>query len=214
MDDLKRLDKRIQEKFIDTLWTNMPAEVVGTSQYEEKQVIDVIPLIATRLPSNVILEPPTLYNVPVQLLSGGGALFSVPLAVGDIVELHIQMADINQWKISDGKVSIPHTTRKHNINDAIAVPCLSTTLTTLKPDATNLRIKFGGASLYITPQGKVVIDSGEIELGEGATEKLVLGDSFMTLFNIHTHPDPVSGSSGPPTEQMTTSHLSTTTKVK
>lgn len=35
---------------------------------------------------------------------------------------------------------------------------------------------------------KVIIDQSDtIELGSGASEKVVLGDSFMTLFNSHTH---------------------------
>lgn len=65
---------------------------------------------------------------------------------------------------------------------------------------------------------KIIIDSPHIELGKGATEKLVLGNSFMQFLNtliasqlqIHTHPTP-SGPSGPPStafSQMTSAHLS------
>ena len=35
----------------------------------------------------------------------------------------------------------------------------------------------------------------------------MLGDTFMQLFNQHTHPTGV-GPSGPPTQPMATSHLS------
>jgi hypothetical protein len=60
----------------------------------------------------------------------------------------------------------------------------------------------------------VIINSGNIELGENAAESVVLGDSFMTLFNSHTHPIP-EGQSEPPTEKMQSQlHLSTITKSK
>lgn len=48
---------------------------------------------------------------------------------------------------------------------------------------------------------------GSIHIGAGATELMVLGNAFMTLFNAHTHPTGV-GPSGPPTPQMTTAQLS------
>ncbi len=58
---------------------------------------------------------------------------------------------------------------------------------------------------------KVILDAGTIELGAGASEALVLGNSFRTflntqigIFNAHIHPDPISGFSGPPTTTMTT----------
>lgn len=54
---------------------------------------------------------------------------------------------------------------------------------------------------------RIVIDAGRIELGSGASQKIILGDSFMTLFNRHTHPTSV-GPSGKPLEKMGDEHLS------
>jgi hypothetical protein len=53
----------------------------------------------------------------------------------------------------------------------------------------------------------IVKHGGSIELGEGAHEHLVLGDSFMSLFNNHIHPTP-SGPSSQTTTPMTGAHLS------
>lgn len=58
--------------------------------------------------------------------------------------------------------------------------------------------------------GKVIINAPHIELGEGATQALIKGDSFMTLFNTHTHPQPGT----PPAVLMNSSHLSLTSKTK
>lgn len=53
-----------------------------------------------------------------------------------------------------------------------------------------------------------------IDLGEGAAERLVLGDSFLTLFNQHSHPTG-TGPSGVPTQQMSAAtHLSDLAKTK
>ena len=61
---------------------------------------------------------------------------------------------------------------------------------------------------------KVIIKSENIELGESAVEKIVLGDSFMRLFNSHTHSTP-SGDSGGPIQTMTNDlHLSRISKSK
>lgn len=70
----------------------------------------------------------------------------------------------------------------------------------------------------IKSTGGVHINSGTIDLGGGATEKLVLGNTFMTLFNSfvstfngHTHPDPQGGNTSAPNSSassMSATHLS------
>lgn len=56
---------------------------------------------------------------------------------------------------------------------------------------------------------KITIDAGTIELGEGAGEQLILGNSFMAVFNAHTHISAASGSpTGPPLPVMTPAQLS------
>lgn len=55
-----------------------------------------------------------------------------------------------------------------------------------------------------------IIDHAQkIELGKGASEHLVLGDSFMDLFNKHQHIGNMGSPTSPPTEPMTANqHLS------
>jgi len=71
----------------------------------------------------------------------------------------------------------------------------------------------GKTSIRFTQEGSVVIAAEAIELCEGASEKVVLGDTFTKLFNQHTHPTGV-GPSGPPTQPLTSSHLSAKVKTK
>ena len=62
---------------------------------------------------------------------------------------------------------------------------------------------------------KVIIESGNIELGSGARtlEKVILGDTFLSFFNQHTHATP-AGPSSPPASPMTTAQLSFITKTR
>jgi hypothetical protein len=61
---------------------------------------------------------------------------------------------------------------------------------------------------------KVIVKSDNIELGEEAIEKIILGSSFLTFFNNHTHPTGV-GPSGVPVIPMSDSlHLSQVSKTK
>jgi hypothetical protein len=57
---------------------------------------------------------------------------------------------------------------------------------------------------------KVIINSNNIELGEGAAESLILGDSFKEFFDLHTH----AGAGTPPSVPMIPSLLSRTSKTK
>ena len=63
--------------------------------------------------------------------------------------------------------------------------------------------------LKVTSQ-KVIIDHTDtIELGAGAVERLLLGDTFLTLFNSHTHIGNMGLPTSPPVIPMTpTQHLS------
>lgn len=65
----------------------------------------------------------------------------------------------------------------------------------------------GKSSIRFEQDGTVVVTAERIKLGSSATEKVVLGDTFMQFFNSHTHPTGV-GPSGPPTQPMASNHLS------
>ncbi|MFG6080217.1 phage baseplate assembly protein V [Paracoccus litorisediminis] len=70
-----------------------------------------------------------------------------------------------------------------------------------------------GAEIRISGQGEITLKADKITLGDGGSEALILGNSFMQMFNSHTHPTGV-GPSGPPAQPMTSSHLSQVSKTK
>jgi hypothetical protein len=57
---------------------------------------------------------------------------------------------------------------------------------------------------------KVIINSLNIELGEGAIESVIKGDTFKKIYDTHTH----AGAGSPPVIPLPTSILSKTTKTK
>lgn len=61
---------------------------------------------------------------------------------------------------------------------------------------------------------KVIVKSNTIELGEGAAEKLILGNTFLQLFNSHTHPTGVGPSGTPVVPMQDQLHLSQISKTK
>jgi hypothetical protein len=64
-------------------------------------------------------------------------------------------------------------------------------------------------TVNITTENVVIDHSNTIELGAGAAEKLVLGDSFLSLFNSHTHLGNMGAPTSPPIQPMTpANHLS------
>lgn len=60
-----------------------------------------------------------------------------------------------------------------------------------------------------------IIAAGSISLGEGASESLIKGNSFLTFFNTHKHIDPLTGVTGTvdPSSLMTAAQLSTKSKT-
>ena len=70
-------------------------------------------------------------------------------------------------------------------------------------------IKMGDDEIRME-NNKVIINSLNIELGEGAIESVIKGDTFKKIYDTHTH----KGAGSPPVVPLPTSILSKTTKTK
>jgi hypothetical protein len=70
-------------------------------------------------------------------------------------------------------------------------------------------IKMGDDEIRME-NNKVIINSLNIELGEGALESVIKGDTFKKIYDTHTH----GGAGTPPVVPLPTSILSKTTKTK
>jgi hypothetical protein len=70
-------------------------------------------------------------------------------------------------------------------------------------------IKMGDDEIRME-NSKVIINSLNIELGEGAIESVIKGDTFKKIYDTHTH----AGAGSPPVVPLPSSVLSKTTKTK
>jgi hypothetical protein len=78
-------------------------------------------------------------------------------------------------------------------------------------DGGNLRIVIEmGKDQIKMENGKVIINSNNIELGEGATQAVIRGDAFKQFFDTHVH----AGAGSPPVVPMIPNLLSLVTKTK
>ena len=78
-------------------------------------------------------------------------------------------------------------------------------------DGGNLRIVIEmGKDQIKMENSKVVINSNNIELGEGATQAVIRGDAFKQFFDTHVH----AGAGSPPVVPMIPNLLSLVTKTK
>jgi hypothetical protein len=124
---------------------------------------------------------------------------------------------------TDGSVKVFFTEEKGLMLD------YKETQINIKPDNSMTVVNPNGDSIVLNNDGTVIITTSKqatvkspsviidaantIELGKGATEKLVLGDSFMALFNAHTHIGNLGAPTTPPIVPMTPAQLSQKPKV-
>jgi len=61
----------------------------------------------------------------------------------------------------------------------------------------NIKISVGGAYIFMKADGTIVIDGPKIELGAGATERVLKGETFSRIFAGHAHQTAMGPSSTP-----------------
>ncbi len=190
---VEAIEARIAE-----LHAGLPAKVVKFNG--SKQTCDVQPLLVRVIlnedQEEVQERYPQITSVPIIYPNGGGWSLLFPLKPGNIVFLTFAERSLDRWLESDdGQEIDPEHTRKHDISDAVCVPGIRTRtkpITNLSAIGENCRLGFEGGDPAI-----VLKPDGTIEIGEGATESLILGDKLVAAIQAHTHPSAL-GPTGPP----------------
>lgn len=211
------LSDTIRSHILSTLpdvYTALPARV---DSYDNKtRTISATPVVRRIYGDGVKQVPMSIDDIPLVFPSGGGAEVTFPIQEGDQVLLIFSMRNIQDWMASpEGNEVTPTLDRNHSIQDAIAIPSMFTKQQAREANPDHMELIFGESVIQIQENSKIVVESGTIELGEGATEAVIKGNIFQSLFNGHTHP--VTGSPGfssTPTVPLTGTELSTKVKVK
>ena len=156
---------------------------------------------------------PQISNVPVRYPGGGGWFLIFPLKPDNIVFLSFIERSIDTWMEADAGADVdPVHTRKHDLSDAICIPSMRPRTKPIKDLASlgdNCRLGFEGGDPAI-----VLKPDGTIEIGEGATEALVLGGVLNTNLSAITVPTAFGPSGTPINAGSFGDHLSEKGKVK
>lgn len=173
--------------------TGIFAQITGIEDYQEKQVINVTPIINQTYKDGVVLELPEITDVPVILPSAGRGLLSFPVRVDDVVWLAFAQRTIQEFKLDEDNLGTeadglpftrftPGTRALGDFNDAVAFLGGDTMTSNLKPNPNDVELKFANSYIRIQPDGTIWISSDkdvivDVEANLTATVK---GDTVLT----------------------------------
>lgn len=196
------VERKIERYFRNNLFTSIPARIISVENYEQDCTVDVQPCIADIWPEdNAVMVFPEILNVPVILPSGGGAVISVPLKVGNFVQLEFSMRNIENWL--EGSVedfSVPQDSRTFHIKDAVAKPCVYQRTNNPNPNPDDLELRFQNTIVRHTEDGNYTISTDGNVVIEKATNiyitnsgNTVINTSGTTEINVDGNVDITSG---------------------
>lgn len=156
--------------------TCLPAVVISIDV--ATHLIDVQVTIKRKL-KGALVNLPVLQGVPLRHIRTSVFAITMPVKVGDHVELRICERSIDTW-LTEGGIQDPVDVRKFSLNDAFATPNMyhQKEITSEPMDADNLQIKVndGSGEITITP-------SGQIQLN-GSTNSIIDYTNMLAAFNL------------------------------
>lgn len=164
---------------------------------------------------------PPIPGVPVLSIGAGGFRATFPVHAspddGDLCLLVCSDFSLDKWLTGAGQEVDPQIDHVHSLVDAVAIPGIKSFGAPLKYNPTDC-MTVGeddgeGTTIRIKKGGDLVVklrDAAKIQLGEGATEKVVLGSTFLDLYLNHAHPTGMGPSGIPLVQPPENDVLSTT----
>lgn len=202
--DLTEFIQQAIEVQMSEMHTSMPGKVVSYNASTNRAVVK--PDLPKRIASGESLETPHIVEVPViwPASGGGKASMTFPLQPGDGVMIAVQQRSLEGWL--DGKNEMPDDPRQFDLSDSVAIPGCAPGGTVGHSD--NVVMKFGDASLTLTPGGDVILANGKgsIKLDAGGTLTLqaqtiqinTSARNFVLEHHKHQNVQPGAGISGEP----------------
>lgn len=179
----KVLKDAIEERLLD-VHTTIVARV--TKVDVAKGMCDAQPVIKRKYADGEVVELPVISNVPIANYRAGNAFISLPVKVGDYVELRISERSLDVW-LEKGGVVDPLDPRKFNLTDAIAYPGVYPF--TMPPEgatADDIIIRNGSSKITVKPDGVIAL-GGESDAIALASKVLTELENIKTAFDNHTH---------------------------
>ena len=167
--------------------------------------------------AKVEIEIPLLLDLPVFFPSGGGFSMTFPLVEGDEVLVVFASRCIDRWW-KYGSVQPQNEFRMHDLSDGFAFAGFRSQPRVLDPvpSTTSMQLRSDdGATKLDVADGVITVTAGDVKLGNGGTLRKLITDSFITLFNAHTHTSAASGSpTSAPIVQATAAEATTIVRAE
>ncbi len=148
---LSELVKRAVRKALEETRVSMPARVLS---YDAGSRLARIQILQPEMTADGrTIQQPVITDVPVFMPIGGGASITLPVAAGDEGVVWFADQDIGAWA-ADGSTNA-NSDRRHSLSDAMFMPAQGRG----QADPDNVVISFGGATITISPDGDIEMDS-------------------------------------------------------
>lgn len=129
----------------------------------DKKSCDAVPVFKKRYKNGDVASMPIIQNIPVVFLQTANSIISVPLKRGDIVLLVFSQRAMDEWKTKGGILE-PIDKRKHDLNDAVAIPGILPLGKGLASDKEALKIQNGDLTIKVYENGKLEVKNSSQEL--------------------------------------------------
>lgn len=203
--------------------TALPVEVVAVTNdggLSPVGFVDVVPLVNQIDGKGNPVPHATIYNLPYNRIQGGNNAIVIDPEVGDIGMAAFCSRDISKVKKTKSRAN-PGSFRSHSYSDGMYFGGFlnGTPTQYIQFSAAGIVVHSPVAVTISAPVANVTATTSAtvtapiISLGgAGQTVRRLVNELFQSLFNGHTHPDPVSGNTGVPNQQLDASHMTSTAK--
>ncbi len=179
MADFTETVRNIVNSRLSTVYTALPA-VVESFKNGKATVKPAVSIAGSD-------KLPVLGDVPVMFPSSKTAGIVFEVSKGDPVLLVFATSSLDEWLQSNGTDTDTDDPRRFDLTDAIAIPGLFPFGNAPELSATD------GCVMNYEDTTITIKKSGDIVLG-GKSAKALVTDTFVDLFNTHTHPTTSPGS--------------------
>lgn len=120
-----------------------------------------------------IVAYPTLFQVPVMVLSGGTGVLTMPIAAGDTCVVLFNDRDLDPWKAQGAAPAPPNSMRVHSIADGIA-------FVGVRP-MTNPQAGYSATKAQLKNNGGEVSVDAKVNIKNAATTLKAVNDLLATV---------------------------------
>lgn len=106
----------------ENIHTAIPCIVLAVRDNLVGMMVDIQPTINQKREDGVTAERPAILGVPVQFPCSSQAAFTYPIKVGDTGLAVFSMRNMDAWKSSNGRPSVPLNNAKFDKGDAVFIP--------------------------------------------------------------------------------------------